>query len=311
MKDYTDYNNHAKDILLNSSVRTFNIQLQAESQDIKIQDKIIKAIVRNHGNPTNEFKEERYLIAGKEVDIKRGYIVNYLDEDYIIITDVDKDNEVYNTCKMLRTNYILKWMDLDGTPQQCPCIVQNQTLYTTGITPVKYEDEGNAKESIMLPSNENTLNVKRDKRLIINGNFWRITNINKDTEGIINLICSESKYNSAIDNLKLGIADYHNNIHTYKLEINTTPITLNINETLQLDIKAYDNDVIVENPQINYSILNADILQIENNTIKPLKVGTTKLNVQFKNITKEIEINIVDVNNNNYFHQLTYHNYYY
>ena len=201
---------------------------------------------------------------------------------------------------MLRTNYILKWMDLDGTPQQCPCIVQNQTLYTTGITPVKYEDEGNAKESIMLPSNENTLNVKRDKRLIINGNFWRITNINKDTEGIINLICSESKYNSAIDNLKLGIADYHNNIHTYKLEINTTPITLNINETLQLDIKAYDNDVIVENPQINYSILNADILQIENNTIKPLKVGATKLNIQFKNITKEIEINIVDVNNNNY-----------
>ncbi len=100
MKDYSNFNPNPINKLIWSSQKVFNNQLKFEGQEIKIENKLIKAIIRNHGNPTNEFKEERFLITGKEIDIQRGDIIEYLNEIYLVITDVDRDNQIYNTCKL-------------------------------------------------------------------------------------------------------------------------------------------------------------------------------------------------------------------
>ena len=304
MKDYTDYNNHAKDILLNSSVRTFNIQLQAESQDIKIQDKIIKAIVRNHGNPTNEFKEERYLIAGKEVDIKRGYIVNYLDEDYIIITDVDKDNEVYNTCKLLKTNRILKWINSKGDPCSSPCIIEDATKYSNGIYENKDIKVGDTRQQLTIPDNKDTKDLYIGKRILTDKiHAYEVSDIKPSSpKGLRMMILEQTEIHHGIDNLDLLIADYYGNAHEYKVEILNKSLILNINDTYKLQVNVYDKQTKIDNPEIIYDVYDKEIASIENGILTGLKEGTTNIVVRYKDIADTINVQVVtqQIPSNNY-----------
>src|SRR3712207_5206500 len=163
MKDYSNYRSPTVDKVKWSAYKLFQQQLKSEGTSILIEGNKQNAIVRNHSNPTNEHKEERYLILSKDVDINRGYIVKYMDNDYIVISDIDKDNPFYNTSKLRKFNHLLKWIDKDGNIQTHIALVNNEQLYTIGVKDNKYDRKGDSKESILLPNNEITKTVYEDR----------------------------------------------------------------------------------------------------------------------------------------------------
>jgi hypothetical protein len=186
MKSFKNYKKHVEvDMVKYSGDFHFNEQLRQEGTNIKINNKdsqiidnvnkTIRAIVRNYGSEFNESKEERSVMIDKKYDYKAGDYVEYLDDMYLTNTAIDKDNPFFNTTKITRCNYDLKWMDENGLHEQ-PCIVINNTKYTGGtkslITGVTEVD---AMVNITIQANENTNKIGYGKRFYTMKNAWRVT----------------------------------------------------------------------------------------------------------------------------------------
>ncbi|MCD3245302.1 hypothetical protein G8S21_04975 [Clostridium botulinum C] len=305
MKDYSNYRSPTVDKVKWSAYKLFQQQLKSEGTSILIEGNKQNAIVRNHSNPTNEHKEERYLILSKDVDINRGYMVKYMDNDYIVISDIDKDNPFYNTSKLRKFNHLLKWIDKDGNIQTHIALVNNEQLYTTGVKEDKFIQWGNSKESILLPNNEITKTVYEDMRLIINRHCWKVTFINEDDKGLLTIMCEQDEFNSNTDNLELGIADYYKYQNHYDFKIlNKNPILSTLGTSTTIDIQCFQNDIKVDNPILKYTISNEGIVKIEDNKIIGLKYGTCKLTIEYEGIQKSVDVQILENETNNFITQI-------
>ncbi|WP_039241087.1 hypothetical protein [Clostridium botulinum] len=305
MKDYSNYRSSTVDKVKWSAYKLFKQQLKSEGTNILIEGNKQNVIVRNHSNPTSEFKEERYVISSKDIDINRGYMANYMNEDYIVISDIDKDNPFYNTSKMRRCNHLLKWINKDGQIQTHVALINNGQLYTTGVTEDKFIQYGNSKESIILPLNEVTQTIYEDMRLIINRHCWKVTFINGDYKGVLKIMCEQDEFNNNTDNLELSIADYYKYQNHYDLKIlNKNPILSTLGTTTTLDIQCFKNDKKVENPILKYAISNEEIAKIEGHKIVGLKYGTCKLTIEYEGIQKTVDVHILENQTNNFTTQI-------
>lgn len=70
---------------------------------------------------TNKDKEQSkimYLNVANDVPIVVGDVVNWTDEKWIIFSKERKVRELYQTFLIIRSNYLIKWIDTDGHLQQ-------------------------------------------------------------------------------------------------------------------------------------------------------------------------------------------------
>ncbi|MCD3322090.1 hypothetical protein G8V07_16530, partial [Clostridium botulinum D/C] len=184
-------------------------------------------------------------------------------------------------------------------------LINNEQLYTTGVTEDKYKQWGNSKESILLPNNEITKTIYEDMRLIINRHCWKITFINEDDKGLLKIMCEQDEFNNNTDNLELGIADYYKYQNHYDFKIlNKTPLLSTLGTTATLDIQCFKNDKKVENPILKYAISNEEIAKIEDHKIVGLKYGTCKLTIEYEGIQKIVDIHILENQTNNFTTQI-------
>ena len=285
----------------------FNQQLKQEGSLIKINEQEnqlidniftpIKAIVRNTGVENKEGNEERSIIIGKEYDYKAGDYVEYLGDTYITTTCIDKDNPFFNTAKMKRCNYNLKWM-YNGNLYETMSIITNQTKYTLGIsTIVAGITEGDSRYVITLPYNSKTKNIKVGQRFIFNSNAWKATQTDFVSEvGIMSVLLGQDSINNEIDNTDLEIAGYYANKHTYVYDI---PTSINVEKYKSINLVYSIKDETGK--EFDYSLVTvkntSNLIQVDNNkgviSIKGLDIGTGSitLSVPSGEVSKEFAIN--------------------
>lgn len=285
-EEFSTYATDAFNQLLNNSPEVYDIEI-VKNQLLK------KAII--HGVTTDVLSNmdtRNILIEIGTINI--GDYIKLKDKIWIVYSDVD-NNRIYEKGMIRKCNHNLKWVDNKGNIQKYPAFVRNETRYTSGERVDLFIREGNTLESILLPSDENTREITNGKRFIINNHVWRVTKVDWDVEGLVSLVCEENKFNPATDNEELGIADYYNDIHTYKLNIlNKNPILSTINTPITLEIQAFDNDVIDENPELEFIISNNSIISIEDNKIIPLSKGNCELTVKYHNVQSNVSVNVIE-----------------
>lgn len=299
MKDYSNYYNKYvhKEYKLKQAQTLFNKQLEHEGQTIKLQGTNIEAIVRNHGNPTNEYKEERYVITNKNINIEKGNIVNYLNEDYLINTDIDRDNPIYNTCKMRKSTLQLSFLNSKGDICTYPVIEESATKYSDGISDNGKTKLADNQRVMLIPLTDDTRDFKVGKRFLFDKTHaFEITfdGLNKENS-LKEIMLTQTQIHEDVDNLDLLIADYYGHAHEYTMEILNTNIEMNTNNQCLLQINVYDKGIKVDNPLIEHTIADNTIIKVEKNTITSLKEGTTHITVKFKDIIQTVNVNIKNV----------------
>ncbi|APR02322.1 TPA: hypothetical protein ACXDAY_002074 [Clostridium botulinum] len=306
MKDYSNFNPNPINKLIWSSQKVFNNQLKFEGQEIKIENKLIKAIIRNHGNPTNEFKEERFLITGKEIDIQRGDIIEYLNEIYLVITDVDRDNQIYNTCKLKKCNNVLTFQ-YEKDIHKIPCVLSNATLYSDGLEE-KQMILSNDQRNVLIPYNKLTNKIQLQQRFVFNHNsVFSVSLIDDFTfkqigsnNGLLQLNMVREQKQTNLDDFENNLAD---NSHLKKeepiiLQIDNKTIQLEINKTYQLNPKLFQGGKEVNSQEqlnkISYIVDDDSIIKVENGLIISLQKGDTNIQVCYGEYVISVPIQITD-----------------
>ncbi|BAO04897.1 uncharacterized protein CBO05P1_178 [Clostridium botulinum B str. Osaka05] len=307
MRDYSNFNPNPINKLIWSSQKIFNNQLKFEGQEIKIENNLIKAIVRNHGNPTNEFKEERFLITGKEIDIQRGDTIEYLGEIYLVITDIDRDNQIYNTCKLKKCNNVLTFQYEKDT-YKIPCILSNATLYSDGLEE-KQMTLSNDQRNVLVPYNRFTNKIQLQQRFVFNHNsVFSVSLIDDFTFKQMNVDNGLLQLNMVREQKQTNLDDFENNLadnsHLKKeesiiLQIDNKTIQLEVNKTYQLNPKLFQGDKEItsqkELNKITYGIDNTTIVKVENGLITSLQKGDTNIQICYGKQIINIPIQVTDI----------------
>lgn len=303
MKDFKNYKKHIEvDMKSYSGNFHFNEQLKQEGTDIKINEqtvqtidgveKPIRAIVRNHGNEYNELKEERSIAIDKKYDYKVGDYVEYLDDIYLTNSAIDKDNPFFNTTKLTRCNFMLKWIDENGLHEQ-PCIVVNNTKYTGGTKSQNTFTEIDAMVNITIQANENTKKINYGKRLFTMKNAWRVTLIdNITTENVFSWTLGKDSINSENDNVILGVCDYYEHLYAITLDSNTQ--SLIETSTYQIKPTIKDEGKIVLNPNnIAYKSSDETIATVsEKGLVSALKTGNCIITCSIGSVNTTLNLTV-------------------
>lgn len=303
MKNYQNYKKHVQiDMVKYSGTFHFKEQLKQEGTDIKINNKssqsldgietTIRAIIRNHGNEFNESKEERSIMIDKKYEFKAGDYVEYLGDIYLTNNSIDKDNPFFNTAKMTRCNYILKWMD-EGVLKQQPCIVYNNTKYTGGTkTLTSGLTEIDAMVNINIQNNEDTRKINYGKRLYTMKNAWQVTLIdNITTENTFSWTLGKDSLNSEIDDLVNGICDAFE--HSYAISLNSNNQTLIETETYKIVPNVTDKGAVVTNPKVTYTSSDENIAKVDSTgLVTALSVGSCVITCNIGTVSANLNLTV-------------------
>lgn len=167
-----------------------------------------------------EKKNEKTLHSLPGEEITHGGLV-FWNNNYWLITELDVNNTVYSTARMIQCNYLLKWVSDDHQIREQWCIVEDGTKYLTG----EYEDRnfivtrGDSRISMTIAKNELTTKFDRDMRFLIDDQdstlklAYILTKPLKighvyNGKGVFKFVLQES-VTIDDDNQELGIADYY------------------------------------------------------------------------------------------------------
>lgn len=151
--------------------------------------------------------------------LPHGGLVEFANS-YWLITELDANDEVYVSGKMHRCNYLLKWLNKDGEIIERWCIVEDGTKYLIGERAEDMMSIGDARISITIGKDEDTVELKRGKRFLVDDMdsssvlAYQITKPNKlynvyNGNGVYRFILNEVNLTDE-DNVSLRIADYYN-----------------------------------------------------------------------------------------------------
>lgn len=219
MKDYSNYKTEIN-MTDYSAIFHFNQQLEQEGTYIKINNKEsidideneykYRGIIRNSGTQNDDQDEFRIILFDKLLGIKRGDYATYLDDEYIIVSNIDKDNPYYNSTKLTLCNQTISWKDEKGKVYCYPCNIQNDSYGAKILLSNDAFGEVSQKCKVTIQNNKDTLKFLRpDFRFILSNSDTDIYKVGtRDIgidSGIITLTCSKDVLKNE-DDLENNIA---------------------------------------------------------------------------------------------------------
>lgn len=163
---------------------------------------------------------EKFIYAVSGGDIPCGSLVEWMGY-FWLVTEKDAATELYVRAKMVQCNYLLKWVESDGTILEQWCVIEDGTKYLTGT----YQDRdffisrGDSRLGMTIAKNEHTERLKRGCRFLIddaNSDTMLAYELTKPFKlsgvynevGVYKFVLQEVN-TTANDNQELGIADYY------------------------------------------------------------------------------------------------------
>ncbi|MHB0943258.1 Ig-like domain-containing protein [Paenibacillus sp. ALE1] len=252
-----------------------------------------------------DVREQKNIVA-MNYPLKIGDLIAWKDKKWLC-NHVD-DMEIYHRGVMLICYSTLKWLDDQGEIQETPFSFKSDTSSNFGIQEGRILMMPNERRQITVQKNDQTERIKKNRRFIIDGRAWKTVGINRLIYGLINFTLEEQDLIPA-DNLELEIADYNGNIADYQLKVLNVKdiVAIEENQTLQLNIELTNNSKVIEvDDQITYSVADENILSVSpTGLVTPLKKGTSKITISFRNISQTIQVNVTSSTTNNYTAHIT------
>ncbi|CDG35125.1 Ig domain protein group 2 domain protein [Acetivibrio thermocellus BC1] len=212
-----------------------------------------KALINNL--PVNRQADIRTISTTTE--IKRGDLVNWDGENWLIISDIGHKRYSYYKGIIQRCNYNIKF-NFKGTIKEFPCIVDSRVF---DVETNQYLSIPAGKIVVTMQSNVDSENINIGQRFIKMKQAWKVTGIDRTNNGLLILWCELDSIISS-DDLVNEIANAGDYIYT--LEI-TNGETSSIQEgnTLQLNVVVKLNGEVVTNKAIIFSCDNTLVATVD------------------------------------------------
>lgn len=137
-----------------------------------------------------------------------GDILELNNKNWIVIA-LDPNESIYTKGIITQCVGILKWQNQNGLLIEIPFTFKSDPATNFGITDGRILSFGNERRNLIIPLNEESKHIAKDKRFIFDGRAWKVTAIDRiSVSGLLILTLDENEIDKAKDNLELGIADY-------------------------------------------------------------------------------------------------------
>jgi hypothetical protein len=277
---------------MNTLLNFYNLALKHKGKTCILndnEDNTIEGIFKEIDDKDNS-KDKKYFIAA--TDLKQGDILNCNNVKYLVITKNENINDVYNLYTIEKCNYDVNFI-FNNMIFPEPTIIKNKT------TELAYEEIILPANEILIILSENnfTKQIKTDDIFIKFKHRWKVIGIDYTKDGILTIYANQDA-TSAEDDL---INEIPAGAGKYKIEIETTPNPVNITGgefSKRINVIVKENDVIVENPKIDYISQNRNIAVVSDGVIAGMNSGTTNITVKYigkdgNTYSEDIIVNVI------------------
>lgn len=249
-------------------------------------DKLPVHIIANGKIPTI-----RSIVMYPGLEIKAGDKVTQDNGSQWICLHVE-DNSLYSKGKIEKCNFDLKWIDNGGFIQNFPSILYFNARSNFGTEEDKVMNLPAGRRQIVVSKNNYTQSIQRDTRFIVGSEAFKVIDTDyMSDDGLVNLSLQSDQIDPVKDNLELGIADYHK-LGKYELHIlNDNPLSLSINQSARINVKALRNGSEIVDPQLEYSSSNTDLVSVDKQGIITIhESGEVTITISAYGIEKQLNI---------------------
>ena len=237
--------------------------------------------------------EKKRIICKPNDDLSIGDAIVWDSNDWLC-TDID-DVEIYIRGIIEKCNNDLIYLDSDGEIVTVPCVITNKILMNQKEN--DYYILPDNKIMVMVADNDDSKEITVDSRFLLGSNAFKVESIDNITKpGIITL---KMHFDSITqnDNKDLGIANYYSNLQTYTIKIlNGDEVDITLGESLQLVLECTENDVVVIDPYVEYSLSTGSTGYISvdaSGVISADALGSGSVIAYYKDVTDYIDIDVV------------------
>ncbi|WP_405168521.1 hypothetical protein [Paenibacillus sp. FSL H3-0286] len=251
--------------------------------------------VKSHIVDDSETKEQKIIVT-LDHQIKNGDVVDWQQDKYINILTDNMANTYYRGTLRLCCGQ-LKWVDDEGEINKRYFTFKSDPATNFGTDNGNIIVLGSERRTLLVSFDEDTTSFRKDDRFIFDSRAWKITALdNISIKGISIVTVQEDLINPAKDNQELEIADYYDNVADYKIQIlNGSFVTINEDQTLQLNVNVTNRSIPVTSPVIEYTLSCTNVASVDSNgLIKPIKTGSVFVTASFKSAVAQIEISITE-----------------
>lgn len=197
------------DVKSNFDIRRYNSN---EGFLVKIDDIETQVIIQSHLNPLNRDKTDNIIHIPVESLVKTGSIVEWDNEKWIVISDID-NLKAYKSANIQKSNNTLLFYPPNPNETSLlyelisiPCIVGKGSI---NLETNKFVSIPADENLIVCPNNTNSQYIKEQTRFILSGDAYSVIGIDKiEMPGLLNIKIKQTAIDTVDDNLDLGIANY-------------------------------------------------------------------------------------------------------
>jgi len=194
--------------------------------------------------------------------IKTGDIIEYNNLEYIIISQIDKEENSYKA-RMRKSSYRIAF-NWSGNIKWFDCLEESKVFDVTSGTYISYAS-GNIYVTVQ--NNSDTRNISINQKFYVTNQVFKVTGIDKSQEGLIKFNCSLDSISTQYDDVEGNIVDRwrYETGHTYTLTIdNGDTANVLLNDIISLNVDVTDNGIAVENPIVTFSSGDSNIVSVDN-----------------------------------------------
>lgn len=194
--------------------------------------------------------------------IKTGDIVKYNNLSYIIISQIDKNENSYRA-RMRKSSYRIAF-NWSGSIKWFDCLEESKVFDVTTGTYLSIAS-GNIYVTMQYNSDSRTIDI--NQRFYVTNQPFKVIGIDKSQEGLIKLNCALDFINAQYDDVENNIVDRwrYETGHTYTLTINNgNTANVLLNDVIQLNISVTDNGTIVANPIVTFTSNDSNAVSVDN-----------------------------------------------
>jgi len=194
--------------------------------------------------------------------IKTGDIIEYNNLKYIIISQIDKEENSYRA-RMRKCSYRIAF-NWSGNIKWFDCLEESKVFDVTSGTYISYAS-GNIYVTVQ--NNFDTRNIGINQKFYVTNQPFKVTGIDKSQEGLIKLNCVLDFISTEYDDVENNIVDRwrYETAHTYTLAINNgDAANVLLNDIILLNVKVTDNGITVANPVVTFTSSDSNIVSVDN-----------------------------------------------
>ena len=250
----------------------------------------------------------KQIIAMPGETLTAGTYVEWEDCKWLI-TEVDPQNEVYQSASMTQCNYLLKWINNNGELISRWVIALDGTKYLTGEYDQQVVTMGDARLQVTMPRDSETVLVNRGARFLIDDPeanqimAFKLTKVNRSGSvyggnGVYVHMMTEDVRQDGIDNYELMVANYYDRIGKFSVQFSNANDTLSMSlgDTFLLQADVYKDAKVFDGGRVIFSSSNSDVAMIsDNGVLFAVSDGECEITASYLTFSNTIRVSVNEV----------------